>query len=223
MIVYLLYFLNFLYISSFKGFTCRKLSFLNDVQILPDNCVLYNQRYGSICSFSCATGKQISGPSSVRCGIRGYWSEEVNEVSCNGSYNSNFCFVLLFTLVFLLMFQAALKNNGKDVVKELKLEVTGYVTSTRLVCQIAWTLATWVKTLYTKTLRAVKTSPQWFFLWAPVQMSNFLLSNLILQLSTRKRLTFESIKSDISNLGRPMRTWEFRLRSDVDWFFMCRT
>ncbi|CAH3186199.1 unnamed protein product, partial [Porites lobata] len=72
-------------------FTCRKLS-LNEVQILPGNCVLYNQRYGSICSFSCATGKQISGPSSVRCGIRGYWSEEVNEVSCNGSYNCNFCF-----------------------------------------------------------------------------------------------------------------------------------
>ena len=71
-----------------------------------------------------------------------------------------FVFLLLVTLVFLLMFQAALKNNGKDVVKELKLEVTGYVTSTMLVCQFAWTLATWVKTLYTKTLRAVKTSPQ---------------------------------------------------------------
>ena len=49
----------------------------------------------------------------------------MNGVSCDGSYNSNFCFVLLFTLVFLLMFQAALKNNGKDVVKELKREVTG--------------------------------------------------------------------------------------------------
>ena len=140
MIVYLLYFLNFLYISSFEGFTCRKLSSLNDVQILPDNCVLYNQRYGSICSFSCANRKQISGPSSVRCGIRGYWSEEVNEVSCNGSYNSNlFFFLHLVTLVFLLMFQAALKNNGKDVVKELKREVTGYITSTMLVCQFAWT------------------------------------------------------------------------------------
>ena len=49
----------------------------------------------------------------------------MNEVSCDGSCNSNFCFVLLFTLVFLLMLQAALKNNGKDVVKELKREVTG--------------------------------------------------------------------------------------------------
>ena len=84
-------FLNLLYISSFKGFTCKKLSFTNDVRIWPESCVLYDQRYGSICSFSCANGKQISGPSSVRCGIRGYWSEEVNEVSCNGSYNSNFC------------------------------------------------------------------------------------------------------------------------------------
>ena len=109
--VYLLYFLNFLYISSFQGFTCRKLSSLNDVQILPSSCVLYNQRYGSICSFSCANGKQISGPSSVRCGIRGYWSEEENEVSCNGSYNSNFCFLLLVTIVFLLMFQASSNNN----------------------------------------------------------------------------------------------------------------
>ena len=95
------------------------------MQIWPGSCVLYNQTYGSICSFSCATGKQISGPSSARCGIRGYWSEEVNEVSCNGSYNSNFCFLLLFTLVFLLMFQAASKNNGEDVVKELKPELTG--------------------------------------------------------------------------------------------------
>ena len=44
----------------------------------------------------------------------------MNEVSCNGSYNCNFCFffLLLVTLVFLLMFQAALKNNGNDVVKE---------------------------------------------------------------------------------------------------------
>ena len=137
MIVYLLFFLNFLYIFSFKGFTCRKLSSLNDVQILPDNCVLYNQRFGSICSFSCANGKQLSGPSSVQCGIGGNWSEEVNEVSCNGSYNSNFCFLLLVILVFLLMFQAALKNNGKDFVKELKREVTGYVTSAMLVCQFA--------------------------------------------------------------------------------------
>ena len=47
----------------------------------------------------------------------------MNEVSCKGSYNSNFCFLLLFTLVFLLMFQK--KNNGEDVVKELKREVTG--------------------------------------------------------------------------------------------------
>ena len=135
MIVYLLYFLNFLYIFPFKGFTCRKLSSLNDVQILPDNCVLYNQRYGSICSFSCANGKQISGPSSVRCGIGGYWSEGENKVSCNGSYNSNFCFLLLVTLGFLLMFQASLKSNGKDVVRELKREVTGYITSAMLVCQ----------------------------------------------------------------------------------------
>ena len=104
-------FLNLLYISSFKGFTCQKLSSLNEVQILPDSCVLHDQRYDSICSFSCA-GKQISGPSSAQCGIRGYWNEEVNEVSCNGSYNSNFCSSLLFTLVFLLMlFQAALQKK----------------------------------------------------------------------------------------------------------------
>ena len=61
----------------------------------------------------------------------------MNEVSCNGSYNSNFRFLLLVTLAFLLMFQTALKNNGKDVVKELKREVTGYVTSAMLVCQFA--------------------------------------------------------------------------------------
>ena len=74
-----------------------------------------------------------------------------------------FFFLHLVTLVFLLMFQAALKNNGKDVVKELNREVTGYITSAMLVCQFAKTLATWVKTLYTKTLRAVETSPKCFF------------------------------------------------------------
>ena len=58
-------------------------------------------------------------------------------------------------------------------------------------------------TLYTKTLRTVKTSPRRFFFWSdPVQTWNFSLTNQILQLSTRKRLTFESIKSDISNLDR---------------------
>ena len=34
-------------------------------------------------------------------------------------------FLPLVSYVFLLMFQAALKNNGEDVVKELKREVTG--------------------------------------------------------------------------------------------------
>ena len=64
----------------------------------------------------------------------------MNEASCNGSYNSNFFFfffLLLVTLVFLLLFQAAFKNNGKDVAKELKREVTSYVKSAMLVCQFA--------------------------------------------------------------------------------------
>ena len=121
-------FLNLLYISSFKGYTCRKLSSTNDGQIWPDNCVLYNQSYASICSFSCPTGKQISGPSSARCGIRGDWNEDVNEVSCNGSYNSNFCFLLLFTLrklyVFLLIFQAALKKQWWGCSTRIKSECT---------------------------------------------------------------------------------------------------
>ena len=111
-------------ISSFKGLACRKLSSTNDVEIWPDSCVLYNQRYGSICSFSCSNGKQISGPSSARCGIRGYWSEEVNEVSCSGSFYSYSCFLPLFTLSKLICFSIPVpssvkKNNGEDAVKVL--------------------------------------------------------------------------------------------------------
>lgn len=53
----------------------------------------------------------------------------MNEVSCNGSYNSNFCFSLLFTLSKLCFSldvpSSVKKNNGEDVVKELKREVTG--------------------------------------------------------------------------------------------------
>ena len=91
---------NLIFVSTFKGLTCRTLSLIDDGRILPDNCVLYNQIYGSICTFSCARGKQFSGPSSVRCGKGGYWSENMNKVSCEGLYKTNCYFFLLFTLSY---------------------------------------------------------------------------------------------------------------------------
>ena len=47
----------------------------------------------------------------------------MNEVSCNGSYNSNFSFLLLFTLsklCFSLDIPSSVKNNGGDFVQELR-------------------------------------------------------------------------------------------------------
>ena len=71
------------------------------------------------------------------------------------------------------------------------------------------------KTLYTKTLRTVKTSPLVLF-FCQAQFKRRTFHYQTPSIKYKKRLTFESIKSDISNLARPMRTWEFRLRSDVD-------
>jgi len=57
------------------------------VRVSPRRYKTTNQEYGTICSFYCARGYQISGPSSTRCGIVGAWSEDVNTVSCNGLYS----------------------------------------------------------------------------------------------------------------------------------------
>ena len=94
---------------------------MNDVPIWPEHCILDNQRYGSVCNFSCGNGKQISSPSSARCGIGGHWSEDVNKVICSdGLYQPNCCFLLLFTLinVFLLTFQKVICKKLWTLVKE---------------------------------------------------------------------------------------------------------
>ena len=94
---------------------------MNDVRIWPEHCVLDNQRHGSVCNFSCGNGKQISGPSSARCGIGGHWSEDVNKVICSdGLYQPNCCFLLLFILinVFLLTFQKVICKKLSTLVKE---------------------------------------------------------------------------------------------------------
>ena len=38
------------------------------------------------CSFNCARGYRVSGPSSARCGIGGAWSEDIHTVRCHGLY-----------------------------------------------------------------------------------------------------------------------------------------
>ncbi|KAL9968064.1 hypothetical protein ACROYT_G026391 [Oculina patagonica] len=61
---------------------CQKLSLGSGVSVSPSHCLSSNQKYGSTCSFSCARGHQLSGPSSTQCGRGGTWSGQVNTVSC---------------------------------------------------------------------------------------------------------------------------------------------
>ncbi|KAL9968058.1 hypothetical protein ACROYT_G026384 [Oculina patagonica] len=61
---------------------CQKLSLGSGVSVSPSHCHSSNQKYGSTCSFSCARGHQLSGPSSTQCGRGGAWSGQVNTVSC---------------------------------------------------------------------------------------------------------------------------------------------
>jgi len=64
--------------------TCQKLSLGSGVQVSPSHCLSSIQKYGSTCSFSCAHGYQLSGPSSTQCGGRGAWTAQVNLTSCKG-------------------------------------------------------------------------------------------------------------------------------------------
>ncbi|KAL9968113.1 hypothetical protein ACROYT_G026445 [Oculina patagonica] len=61
---------------------CQKLSLGSGVQVSPSNCLSSSQNHGSTCSFSCARGYQLSGPSSTQCGRGGAWSGQVNTVTC---------------------------------------------------------------------------------------------------------------------------------------------
>ncbi|XP_073247189.1 uncharacterized protein [Porites lutea] len=65
------------------GTKCRKPSLRDDVVVSPSDCLLPTHPHGKICSFYCARGYQVSGPSSVRCGIGGSWSEDANTIICD--------------------------------------------------------------------------------------------------------------------------------------------
>ena len=54
--------------------------------VSPSDCLLPTHPYGKICSFYCARGYPVSGPSSSRCGIGGSWSEDANTIICDGLY-----------------------------------------------------------------------------------------------------------------------------------------
>ena len=54
--------------------------------VSPSDCLLPTHPHGKICSFYCARGYQVSGPSSARCGIGGSWSEDANTIICDGLY-----------------------------------------------------------------------------------------------------------------------------------------
>ncbi|KAL9968062.1 hypothetical protein ACROYT_G026388 [Oculina patagonica] len=64
---------------------CQKLSLGSGVSLSPSHCLSSNQKCGSTCSFSCARGYQLSGPSSSQCGRGGAWSGQVNTVSCKAA------------------------------------------------------------------------------------------------------------------------------------------
>ncbi|KAJ7382018.1 hypothetical protein OS493_037661 [Desmophyllum pertusum] len=72
-----------------RSSSCQKLSLRSGVRVSPSNCLSSNQKYGSTCSFSCARGYRLSGPSSSKCGLDGAWSAKVNTVICNGVCPNN--------------------------------------------------------------------------------------------------------------------------------------
>ena len=63
---------------------CPKLSLRSGVLVSPSNCRSSNQAYGSTCSFSCARGYRLSGPSSTQCGKGGVWNQRSSTVRCEG-------------------------------------------------------------------------------------------------------------------------------------------
>ena len=66
--------------------------------MVVSDCLSSTQQYGMTCSFNCARGYHVSGPSSVRCGIGGVWSDDVQKIGCDGLY---FVFAsLLFPFLF---------------------------------------------------------------------------------------------------------------------------
>ncbi|XP_068754308.1 C-type lectin mannose-binding isoform-like isoform X2 [Montipora capricornis] len=61
---------------------CQRLSLGSGASVSPSHCLSSNQSYGSICSFSCARGYRLSGPTSTQCMELGIWSRDGRTVSC---------------------------------------------------------------------------------------------------------------------------------------------
>ena len=77
---------KFFFSFCFVVVKCQKLSLGSGVRVSPSHCLSSNQGHGSTCTFSCARGYQLSGPSSTQCGKGGVWSQKVNSVRCKGLY-----------------------------------------------------------------------------------------------------------------------------------------
>ncbi|KAL9968112.1 hypothetical protein ACROYT_G026444 [Oculina patagonica] len=73
---------TFPYVCETRANTCQKLTLKGGVSVSPSSCLSSKQMYGSTCSFTCARGYQLSGPSSTQCGRGGAWSGQVSTVSC---------------------------------------------------------------------------------------------------------------------------------------------
>ena len=67
---------------------CQRLSLGSGVRVSPSHCLSSNQRFGSTCSFSCARGYRLSGPTSTQCMKLGVWSRDERTVSCKGLYSN---------------------------------------------------------------------------------------------------------------------------------------
>ena len=108
-------------------------------------------------------------------------------------------------------------NRHVDVPNPSCGSLTFFLCKNVFFFQYAYLLATWVERLILKHCEQWKRRPTIFF-FCQAQFKRRTFHYQTPSIKYKKRLTFESIKSDISNMGRPMRTWEFRLRNDVDWF-----
>ena len=89
---------------------CQKLSLGSGLRVSPSHCFSSNQKYGATCSFSCARGYQLSGPSSTQCGRGGIWNEQVSKVSCKGMIGLPNTLLTYSTSTFLDFFKLTLKS-----------------------------------------------------------------------------------------------------------------
>ncbi|KAJ7390065.1 hypothetical protein OS493_027590 [Desmophyllum pertusum] len=84
--------------------SCSALTVGNLVKTTPNGCVTSQMTFNSRCSFSCAQGYQLQGPSSKQCGPGGQWSDSAKSVSCTGEFYVDFVSISQVVLFHLSSF-----------------------------------------------------------------------------------------------------------------------